>query len=64
MEVSMLDQKEIYDIRKKIIDGVHAAKKGGIVCDYPNDFTVESIHNGKKVSVTYPIWNEEYPKLK
>jgi hypothetical protein len=64
MEVSMLDQKEIHEIRKQITDGVYAAKKGGIACDYPDHFTVESIHNGKKVCVTYPIWNDECPKLK
>jgi len=58
----MLDAKEIHDIRKSIIDGVHAAKKGGVVCGYPDSFTVESIHNGKPIKATYPIWTDEIQK--
>ncbi len=53
----MLDAKEIDEIRKSIIDGVDAAKRGGIVCGYPETITVERLFNNKKITVTYPIWN-------
>ena len=57
----MLDAKEIGEIRKSIIDGVDAAKQSGIVCGYPESITVERDFNGKKIKVTYPIFD---PQLK
>ena len=59
-----LEPAEINEIRKQIIDGVDTAKKGGVVCDYPDSFTVTRMVGANQVTVTFPIWTDEHKKLK
>ena len=51
----MLDAKEIEDIINSITSGVDMAREAGVRCGYPDSVTVESVHNGKPISATYPI---------
>lgn len=59
-----LDPEEINTIRNEIIDGVKAARRGDIVCDYPDNFTVSRMVGGNLVTATFPIWTDRFPKIK
>jgi len=58
-----LTPEEINEIRRQIVEGVEAAQRGGIVCDYPDSFTVTKQVGPNPVSVTYPIWTKKHQKI-
>ena len=51
----MLKPEEIKAIRDNIIEGVNAARKAGIECGYPSDFTVTTRVEGRDITITLPI---------
>ena len=57
-----LTSEEIDEIRRQIIEGVEAARRDGVVCDYPDSFTVIKTDDGNQVSATFPIWTIANPK--
>jgi len=59
--IMFLNPKEFDVIRKEIIDSVREATKDGVVCDYPESFTVTRKVGVDHVTVTFPIWNNGTP---
>ena len=58
-----MEPEEINEIRKQIIEGVEAAQRGGVVCDYPDSFTVTKMVDANHVTATFPIWNGKHKKI-
>ena len=59
-----LEVEEIREIIKQINDGVEAAQREGIICGYPESFTVTKMIDANTITATYPIQNEkEFPNI-
>lgn len=57
-----LSPEQTNEIREEIIEGVKAAKRAGVVCGYPDSFTVTKMIDDYPITVTFPIWNSAHAK--